>query len=126
MKALRSIWQDRSGASAVEFGLTAPLFFLFVLGIIEFGLLLWTQVGMQRGAELAARCATVNTTLCGTSSQIASYAAQQAFGLNLPDSTFTATTVACGNQVNGSYSFQFPSFLGLSPVTLTAHSCYPK
>lgn len=126
MSTLRSIWHDRSGTSAVEFGLTAPVFFLFVFGIIEFGLLLWTQVGMQRGAELAARCATVNTTLCGTSSAISAYATQQAFGLSLPDSTFTATTAACGNQVSGSYSFQFLSFLGLSPINLTAQACFPK
>jgi Flp pilus assembly protein TadG len=126
MSPLRAIFRDESGASAVEFGLTAPVFFLFVFGIVEFGLLLWTQVGMQRGAELAARCATVNSTLCGTSNAIQSYAAQQAFGLNLPNTAFTATTAACGNQVNGSYSFQFPSFLNLSPVTLSAKACFPK
>jgi Flp pilus assembly protein TadG len=126
MSAPRSTFRDESGASAVEFALTAPVFFLFVFGIVEFGLLLWTQVGMQRGAELAARCATVNSTLCGTSSAIQSYAAQQAFGLNLPDTTFTATTPACGNQVSGSYSFQFPSFLHLSAVSLTAQACFPK
>lgn len=126
MNAVRSIWHEQRGASAVEFGLTAPVFFLFVFGVIEFGLLLWTQVGMQRGAEIAARCATVNATLCDTSSAISSYAAQQSFGLNLPTTTFTATTAACGNQVSGSYLFQFPSFLGLSPVTLTAQACFPR
>lgn len=126
MSVLQSMWRDRSGTSAVEFGLTAPVFFLLVFGLIEFGLLLWTQVGMQRGAELAARCATVNATLCGTSSAIIRYAAQQAFGLNLPDTTFTATIAACGNQVSGNYSFQFPSFLGMSPVNVSAQACFPK
>jgi Flp pilus assembly protein TadG len=126
MKLLRSLWDDRGGASAVEFGLTAPVFFLFVFGVIEVGLLMWTQVGMQRGAEIAARCASVNATLCGTSDAIKSYAAQQAFGLSLPASTFTVTLQSCGNQVTGSYTFQFPSFLGLSPLTLSAQSCFPK
>ncbi|WGR95589.1 pilus assembly protein [Bradyrhizobium sp. ISRA435] len=91
MKTAAALWRDRRGASALEFGLIAPLFFAFVFGIVEVGLLLWTQAGLQHGVEIAARCATVNTTLCPTNKPdvIATYASQQAFGLNLPASTFT-------------------------------------
>lgn len=122
----RSFSRDESGASALEFALTAPLFFLFIFGIIEFGLLFWTQLGMQHGTEMAARCASVNPTLCPGSSAITSYAAQQAFGLTLPAQTFTYTTLACGNQVSASYAFQFPQILNLSPITLTAQACFPS
>ena len=114
----RSFSRDESGASALEFALTAPLFFLFIFGIIEFGLLF--------GTEMAARCASVNPTLCPGSSAITSYAAQQAFGLTLPAQTFTYTTLACGNQVSASYAFQFPQILNLSPITLTAQACFPS
>lgn len=106
--------------------MTAPVFFLFIFGIIEFGLLFWTQLGLQHGAELAARCATVNSTLCPNSSAITGYAAQQAFGLGLPSQTFTYSTPACGNQVSASYAFQFPQVLNLSPLTLTAQACFPS
>ena len=43
-----ALWRDERGASALEFALTAPVFFLFIFGIIEFGLLFWTQLGLQR------------------------------------------------------------------------------
>jgi len=119
-------WRDRSGASALEFGLTAPAFFLFLFGIIETGLLLWTQIGLQHGVEMAARCASVNTTLCSNSAAITSYASQQSLGLQLPSSTFSYSTVACGNQVNASYAFQLPAIVGLSPLTLTAQACFPS
>jgi Flp pilus assembly protein TadG len=46
--------RDQSGASALEFGLTAPVFFLFIFGVIEVGLLFWTQIGLQHGAENAS------------------------------------------------------------------------
>jgi len=121
-----ALWQDERGASALEFALTAPVFFLFIFGIIEFGLLFWTQLGLQHGAEMAARCATVNSTLCPSSSAITNYAAQQAFGLTLPTGTFTFSAPACGNQVSANYSFEFPQIINLSPVTLTAKACFPS
>ncbi|MBR0786558.1 pilus assembly protein [Bradyrhizobium iriomotense] len=110
----------------MEFALTAPVFFLFIFGIIEFGLLFWTQLGIQHGSEMAARCATVNSTLCPSSSAITSYAAQQAYGLTLPAETFTFATSACGNEVSANYAFTFPQILNLSPVTLTARACFPS
>jgi len=122
----RSFCQDSCGASALEFALTAPVFFLFIFGIIEFGLLFWTQLGLQHGTEMAARCASVNPALCPTTNAITSYAAQQAFGLSLPAQTFTYSTPVCGNQVAASYAFQFPQILNLSPLTLTAQACFPS
>ncbi|MBR0801888.1 pilus assembly protein, partial [Bradyrhizobium jicamae] len=97
-----AFWPDTSGASALEFGLIAPVFFAFLFGVIEFGLLMWTQVGMQHAVEVTARCASVNPTLCPTTNpnQIATYATRQAFGLTLPSSTFTYSTAACGSQVS--------------------------
>lgn len=125
---LATLWRDKRGASALEFALTAPVFILFLFGVIELGLVLWTQMGMQHGAQMAARCATVDSTLCPTSNPgaITSYAAQQTFGLTLPSQTFTYSTPACGNQVSASYAFQFPAILNLSPLTLTAQACFPS
>jgi Flp pilus assembly protein TadG len=121
-------WSDKKGTSAIEFALTAPVFFLLLFVIIEGGLLLWTQLGLQHGVELAARCATVNSTLCGNTSAIQNYAAQQAFGLNVPSSTFVvSTTSSCGNKVSASYTYQFiTSVFGLPSLTLSALSCFPK
>ena len=118
--------RDESGTTALEFALTAPAFFLFIFGIIQIGLMLWMQIGMQHGAEMAARCASINSTLCPSPNAITSYAAQQSFGLTLPSSTFTYSTPACGNQVNANYTFQFPVIIGLSPLTLTAQACFPS
>ncbi len=122
MTALAKILRDQKGASALEFALTAPVFFILIFGVIELGLMLWTQIG----AEMAARCASINSTVCPTSnpSAIANYATQQAYGLPVLAANFSYSTPACGNQVNARYLFQFPEILNMGPLTLTAQACF--
>jgi uncharacterized membrane protein len=120
------ICSDERGTTVLEFALTAPIFFMMVFGIIGGGLLLWTQLGLQHGAEMAARCASVNVNICGSVSSIQNYAASETFGLNPSPSVFSVTTPACGNQVSASYTFQFmTSYVGVTSLTLSAQSCFP-
>jgi Flp pilus assembly protein TadG len=133
--ALAEFGRDERGASdAVEFALVGPLLIAFLLGIYEFGEAVWTQGVLDYAVEQAARCASVNSTTCGTANAIASYAAGLTTPLNLPSNTFTATTPACGNQVSASYVFSFVSvgtlpILNAAPfptsVTLTSTACFP-
>lgn len=122
---LLPLWRDDRGTTAIEFGITAPAFFFLLFAIIEGGLLLWTQLGLQHGSEMAARCAGVNKTLCGNSSAIAAYASQQAYGINPPSSAFSVATESCGVAVKANYTFNF-IIKGLGPkIELTAQSCFP-
>jgi Flp pilus assembly protein TadG len=121
------ILRATNGSSAIEFALTVPIMLAIVIGIAQFSLLLWTQFGLQHGAEMAARCASINTTTCASVDTIQSYAVTQAYGLSLPPTTFTVATPACGNQVAANYAFQFfTPFLGTPTVNLTAQACFPK
>ncbi|HEX3432373.1 MAG TPA: TadE family protein [Rhizomicrobium sp.] len=123
---LRPRLSKDSGATAVEFAITFPLFLVLLTGIIEIGLAAWSQFGLQYGAEAAVRCASVNTTTCATPDQIASYAASHALGLSFPSSVFTIATASCGNQVSASYAYPFYTLVfGTPTVTLTARSCFP-
>jgi Flp pilus assembly protein TadG len=83
------LWRAGEGTAAVETGILLPIYLLFLLGIFEFGRLLWTQVSLQYAVEAAVRCAIIDPTTCGTSSAVATYAANQAFGLSIPSSAFT-------------------------------------
>jgi Flp pilus assembly protein TadG len=119
--------KDEQGNTAIEFGLTAPLFFMFLFAIVEAGMLIWTQVGLQHAAETAARCATVNKTICGDVQSIQSYAVKQAFGMEPPASTFQVVASSCGNLVTANYNYGFvTSFFGMPKFALTAQSCFPK
>ena len=122
-----SLAASRGGLAATEFAMLLPLFFTLVLGLIQVGQIFWTQTALQHAVEMAARCASVNTAACGTSTTIQSYAATQAYGMTLPTGIFTATTPACGNQVVASYPVSgFTSLVPIPTVTLSARSCYPR
>jgi TadE-like protein len=124
---LSRLYTDERGTSAIEFAVTSPAYFLLLFGIIEAGLLLWTQLGLQHGAEQAARCATINSAICSNVNATQTYAAQQSFGINPPPSTFNVTTPACGNQVSANYTFSFfTQYFGLPTMALKAQACFPK
>jgi Flp pilus assembly protein TadG len=122
---LRRLFNDIRGTTAIEFGITAPAFVLLIIGAIEVGLIMWTQLGLQQGVEMGARCASVNNILCNSTSAIQNYAAQQTYGINPPASSFTVTTSYCGNRVSASYALpSLSTYFG--GVTLSAQSCFPR
>ncbi len=123
---LHRLRHDRAGTAAVEFGLLALPFVALIFGVMEFGMLAWTHSSLQYAVEKAARCATVNTTLCGTPAQIQQYAASQMLAPGAVAADFTYTSTSCGNQVAATISYAFVVKVFLPAyVTLTAHSCHP-
>jgi len=123
---LRKFAGQNDGAIAVEFAFTAPLFMALVWGIIEAGIALWIQFGLENAVETAARCASANTTTCSSASAIASYAAANTLGVTIPVSAFTVSKVTCGNQVAASYTYSYLThFFHTVGVNLSATSCFP-
>lgn len=122
-----SLWRDTAGSSAVEFGMTAPLFFALLLGLIQGAMVLWTQLGLQHATAMAARCASIDVNICKDSGTVQSYAVAQSFGVNPPASTFSYSTPSCGNQVSATYQFAFlTTYFGTPSLTLNALSCFPR
>jgi Flp pilus assembly protein TadG len=116
---------DELGSAAVELALTAPAFVALLAGVFGCGLLMWTMLGLQHGVEMAARCASIDTTVCSTTSAIQTFAADNAYGLNPPASTFTVSTPSCGTEVTATYPFPyFNSFFGT--INIAAQACFPK
>ena len=121
----RRLLAERAGNTAVEFAIILPAFLSIFLGIMEFGRFLWTKNALNYAVEEAARCAAVNTTLCGTQALMQSFADDRS-GLAFPSADFTLSTPACGTQVSGTYVFTFIVPLVSTSITLQATYCYPK
>ena len=86
--SVRSLGKDESGANAVEFALVAPVLLLLILGIIQFGMILFTYNNMVQAAREAARVLAVQSGSLTEASAVAN--AQLGFsGL-----TFTITPCA--------------------------------
>ncbi len=129
MARWRNLLRSR-GSTAIEYAIILPAVLLFIFGLIDIGRLLWNYSALNRATEAAARCAAINTTTCGTTAQIQSFAASQAWGLDIAASAFTVATVTCGKQVSGAYTFVFVipgvgTALPLGSVALSAVACYP-
>jgi Flp pilus assembly protein TadG len=122
MRMRRGFWTASEGTTAVELALTAPVFFALLFGVVQGGVMLWTQFALEHASERAARCASINKALCGTPTLAQAYAASQSFGRGLPASAFAPTIQACGSQVSGTYPVQFLTFI----VSLNARSCFPR
>ena len=65
---LRRLIKASDGIETIEFALVSITLFLFLLGVVEFGWLYWTQSSLQYAAEAGARCATVNCCAGGPAS----------------------------------------------------------
>jgi hypothetical protein len=125
-----AILSRSDGTAAVELAILMPVFLLFLLGIVEFGRLMWTQAALQFAVEAAARCYAIDTA-CTSVGATEAYASQQVFGLTVDSSAFLARQGAgtsCGGyevQVRDySFSFIVPNLFPWT-ITLNAQSCHP-
>jgi Flp pilus assembly protein TadG len=118
--------RNRHGGAAVEMALVFPILSLMILGPIEAGWMLWTASTLDYAVEEAARCAAVDATNCGTTSNVQAVAVYRAMGLGMSAGDFTVTSPACGKQVTATYVFHFlMPFSTNFNVSIPATSCYP-
>ena len=136
--ALCRLIKASDGIETVEFALVSITLFLFLLGVIEFGWLYWTQSELQYAAEAAARCATVNCcatgpAVCGGTTGnagVQNYTTNQLFGMSIPSSNLTnfqVNAAICGNQVTFTYTYNFLVVGSLFPansIVLSATACH--
>lgn len=57
MVRLQQLVRNKEGATALEFAFVAPILFLFLLGILEFSLIMFTSSVVEGGTAHAARLA---------------------------------------------------------------------
>jgi Flp pilus assembly protein TadG len=130
--------READGSAVIEFAIIGSALIVFLLGVVEFGRLYWTQSELQYAAEATARYAVVYTFNNPTATPAQVQTAAQTQGptyvhsISVPVSDFAVTaynattnTPNCGNQVTVTYPFSF-AVTGLFPysITLTATGCH--
>lgn len=113
--------RDR-GAVAVEFGLVAPVLFVMLFGIIQFGLIFTNQLQVQAAAREGARYAAlrypasqIQTRVRGTAPGV-DLSAPSAITVTPVDPS--ATTVAQNTTVTVSVQTRVPVFLPFISATI--------
>ena len=113
----------QSGATIVEFALILPALAALVVGGLYTALMIYSAAGLHSAVEDAARCYSVNATLCGSSAAAQTYAQSRYYGIDTP--TFTATQVGCGHRVNATLTMAFSAVVTEVKVPLSATACFP-
>jgi Flp pilus assembly protein TadG len=119
-------WHDDRGVAAVEFAMVAPAFIMLAVGTFYLCMCLFLTGSLHYAVEQAARCASIQTTVCDTShpTSITDHAQSNYFG---PGGTpsFTYTAAACGNRVSATMNYVWS--IGLKQFTLpvSATACFP-
>ena len=133
-----TIWQRlrscQKGASAVEFALIAPVFFLMLFGVIEGGRMIWTRQTLDEVAFSTARCMSLEIDCPDEASQ-REYAKVRAanYGVAIANGNITVTgNTTCqgyagANAVTIRKAFNSPvtGFVPGMDGTLVATACYP-
>lgn len=110
----------RRGTAAVEFALVAPVFFLLVFGMIEFGRMIMVQQVLTNASREGARAAVLDGATSGSvTSTVNSYLAGAALGSASITMTPTdPTTAGAGQPVTVAVQLPFSSVSWLPPMFL--------
>ena len=125
--------RDEQGSSAVEFALVVPLFLALVFGLINLSIVLFGVVTMHYAAEDAARCYSVQSTVCTTPGTTQTYAVSRYAGPNFPPAFIATKDGRChstagafdGKKVTATASYGFGTGLVNVTLPLSAEGCFP-
>lgn len=100
---------DRSGTSAIEFAMLAPVFILFLFGMIAYGIYFGASHSVQQIAADAARTAIAGQSAAERRTIVADFVSQNAAGypfIDLGKLTVSAQdSTSDGNQFNVQVSY---------------------
>jgi Flp pilus assembly protein TadG len=132
--------RSRAGSAAIEFAMVAPVFFLFIFGTIETGVIYFAGTALQNATDDAARMVRTGQAVGMTQAQFKSQICGELSGLisattcttNLQIdirqyNTFSAASYPSVTNANGSLatgSMQYPATLSPCEVVLV-RSFYP-
>lgn len=88
----------------VEFAIVAPLFFLLVFALIDYGRLFFTQMEVEEAVQEAGRYASTGNAQAGFTrlESIESVLQQSAASINVPIANIQVSSLNNGNWVQGS------------------------
>ena len=133
----------RRAATAVEFAISALAMVMIVVGVVEFGRLVWTFEVLQESAAEGARCMGLRANACAasgvynaanTTSHIVSVALSRGVTIKASMITLNAA-VACGGAAGFSKVSINYGFATVAPALLTslasgfnvaASACFPN
>jgi Flp pilus assembly protein TadG len=76
--AAPALLRDRRAVVAIEFAIVGVVLLVCSLGVIDLGMIIWTQGSLQAVAADAARCGAISAAGCTTTSAVQTYVQTEA------------------------------------------------
>ncbi len=125
-KTCRTCRRNRQGAAAVEFAVVAPLFFLMVFGMIEFGRAIMVQQILTNAVREGARVAVLDSptpTAGPVASTVTTYLRNAGIsGATVTISPAEPTTAGYGAPVTVSVQVPYRNVSWLPPILLGSNT----
>jgi hypothetical protein len=117
-KRARELLQDERGAAAVELAVVGPAFLMLLFGIIQCGLLVFTQASLHYAVQKGVRCLALHGAGSCPSPETYYY------GLGAAP-TFTQSAPGCGEALTATVPYSLNILLYDKNIVLSATSCFP-
>jgi Flp pilus assembly protein TadG len=124
-----AILRERGGATAVEFGLIAPILMLVLAGIMEFGLFFWNKHSLEFALEETGR--SLMTMVNVSEDAVAADFKSRLLGVDPASVTVSTSEDTVGAtkfvtlSVSYTYSFLIVGYLGMEPLQIEAKTRVP-
>jgi Flp pilus assembly protein TadG len=112
---------QRRGTTAVEMAAVCLIFFLFMFGILEYSLILYTYDVMQNAAREGARYAVVDGADTNLVTDVQAYVKTLMMGRDTANSNYSCSVYlsdSSGNNIGSATSATFGQYIGVS-ISLT-------
>ncbi|HWE48090.1 MAG TPA: TadE/TadG family type IV pilus assembly protein [Caulobacteraceae bacterium] len=121
---LRALRRRQDGAAALEFAMVVPAFIALTVGAMFTANAVFTVSSMHYASEAAARCASIQTTVCTSSAVIQNYATSHYAGPSVSPS-FVYSATGCGHTVTGTVTYAMNVGSHTISVPVSTSACYP-
>jgi Flp pilus assembly protein TadG len=123
IRKLRTLRRS-DGAAALEFAMVVPAFIALTVGAMFTANLVFTVSSMHYASEAAARCASIQTTVCTSASVTQAYATSHYAGPSVSPS-FVYSASGCGHTVTGTVTYAMNVGSRTINVPVSTSACYP-
>ena len=124
IRKVRALRRDRDGAAALEFAMVVPAFIALTVGAMFTANAVFTVSSMHYASQAAARCASIQTTVCTSAGVIQAYATSHYAGPSVSPS-FVYSTNGCGHTVTGTVTYAMNVGSQTINVPVSTSACYP-
>ncbi len=115
--SVRELLRNQSGVAAIELAILGPVYLALLLGVIQSGLLIFTQANLHYAVQKGARCAALQDSCPSPAGYYASPGAAP---------VFTSAQQGCGQALTATVTFTLSVVLYQTDIPLSATSCFPN